>query len=117
MGKPLSKYGVKVWNFVAYSVAAPSAKLMVNSDSVKSGLITGTQWDTIMQWYQNSNIIVNNTQDWGTYANLNYSGEGEYWILTNVANNIHIYDWTSGSFKHTVENGTEERILSCFRVK
>ena len=42
--------------------------------TTKSVLITGTQWDTIMGWYQNSNIKVDTTQDWGTYINLTYSG-------------------------------------------
>ena len=72
------KPGTKIWNYIDYNNANTVAQAMINNSATygttKSGLITGTQWDTIMGWYQNSNIKVDTTQDWETYINLTYSG-------------------------------------------
>ena len=76
----VSKPGTKIWNYINYNNANAVAKAMINNSATygttKSGLITGTQWDTIMKWYQNSNINVDTTQDWGTYYNLAYTIQG-----------------------------------------
>jgi len=82
----VSKPGTKIWNYIDYNNANTVAQAMINNSSTygttKSGLITGTQWDTIMNWYQNSNIKVDTTQDWGTYINLTYSGNGKYFVYS-----------------------------------
>ena len=74
---------------------------MINNSATygttKSGLITGTQWDTIMSWYQNSNIKVDTTQDWGTYRSLTYSGNGKY--FTDTGSNP--TTWSEGEFTRT----------------
>ena len=82
----VSKPGTKIWNYIDYNNANTVAQAMINNSATygttKSGLITGTQWDTIMSWYQNSNIKVDTTQDWGTYINLTYSGNGKYFVYS-----------------------------------
>ena len=75
---------------------------MINNSATygttKSVLITGTQWDTIMRWYQNSNINVDTTQDWGTYGNLTYNGNGKYFKYTDSGADA---SWSEGAFTRT----------------
>ena len=104
---PISKKGSKVWNFIDYTHCYVAAEKMIkNSEKYgnnKSGLITGTQWDTIMKWYEKNNIKVGGTQvagtqDWGTYRNFPYDIAGLYftwsgsttsnWINDSISNVI-----------------------------
>ena len=97
----VSKPGTKIWNNIDYNNANTVAQAMINNNAIygttKSGLITGTQWDTIMSWYQNSNIKVDTTQDWGTYRSLTYSGNGKY--FTDTGSNP--TTWSEGEFTRT----------------
>lgn len=96
---PVSKAGSKVWNFIDYEHSCAVAEKMVNNSEIygnnKSGLITGTQWDTIMKWYENASIKVDATQDWGTYYNFAYNGNDIYFTFTNSYS-----AWKTGSFSH-----------------
>jgi len=98
----VSKPGTKIWNYIDYNNANTVAQAMINNSATygttKSGLITGTQWDTIMSWYQNSNIKVDTTQDWGTYRSLTYSGNGKYFKYTNSGADA---SWSEGAFTRT----------------
>ena len=98
----VSKPGTKIWNWIDYNNANTVAQAMINNSAIygttKSGLITGTQWDTIMKWYQNSNIKVDTTQDWGTYRSLTYSGNGKYFKYTNSGADA---SWSEGAFTRT----------------
>ena len=98
----VSKEGTKIWNWIDYNNANTVAKAMINNTATygttKSGLVTGTQWDTIMKWYQTSNIKVDNSQDWGTYRNLTYSGNGKYFKYTNSGADA---SWSEGAFTRT----------------
>ena len=102
---PVSKYGVKVWNCIEYATACSSANKMVNTDSVKSGLITGTQWDTIMSWYEDSGIEINKGQNWGAYSNIEYSVNGYYWDWRDENTNGDSWrTWRLGEITHLPEN-------------
>ena len=96
---PVSKLGSKIWNFIDYTHSYVAANKMINNSTIygnnKSGLMTGTQWDTIMKWYENAGIEVNQAQDWGTYYNLPYNGTGLYFTYSNAAS-----AWTMGDFSH-----------------
>ena len=98
----VSKPGTKIWNYIDYNNANTVAQAMINNSATygttKSGLITGTQWDTIMKWYQNSNINVDTTQDWGTYRSLTYSENGKYFKLTSSGADA---SWSEGTFTRT----------------
>ena len=102
----VSKEGTKIWNWIDYNNANTVAKAMINNTATygttKSGLVTGTQWDTIMKWYQTSNIKVDNSQDWGTYRNLTYSGNGKYFKYTNSGADA---SWSEGTFTRTGNSG------------
>ena len=99
---PVSKQGTKIWNYIDYNNANTVAQAMINNSATygttKSGLVTGTQWDTIMRWYQNSNINVDTTQDWGTYRDLTYSGNGKYFKYTDSGADA---SWSEGEFTRT----------------
>ncbi len=92
--KPLSKYGVKVWNFIEWDQAKASAEMMCNNNNVKSGLITMTQWDTICTWFSNSGLKVDgNRDDWKQYYNLIYRGSG--W---HAGRDKFLQNWEEGDY-------------------
>lgn len=98
---PVSKLGSKVWNYVDFTHSYVAANKMISDTTKygnnKSGLITGTQWDTIMAWYKKEGIGVEaSTQNWGTYRNLTYSGNGMHFTYDSSAST-----WKTGSFSHT----------------
>ena len=92
-GIPQSKAGVIPWIFIDWTHAKANAESMYNNNYVSSGLITGTQWDVILNTIidktslTNSDIIDSNS--WGNYANnsIPYTGRKatSYW---NGANHI-----------------------------
>ena len=94
----VSKPGTKIWNYIDYNNANTVAQAMINNSATygttKSGLVTGTQWDTIMKWYQSSNINVDTTQDWGTYRGFTYSGNGKYFNYSGYEPTT----WSEGAF-------------------
>ena len=98
----VSKLGTKIWNYIDYNNANIAAQAMINNSAIygttKSGLVTGTQWDTIMKWYQNSNIKVDATQDWGTYRDFTYIGNGKYFKDTSSGTDA---SWSEGAFTRT----------------
>ena len=97
----VSKPGAKIWNYIDYNNANTVAHAMINNSetygATKSGLITGTQWDTIMKWYQTAGINVDKKQDWGTYKDLTYSGTGKYFIYSGSDP----ITWSEGEFTRT----------------
>ena len=103
----VSMLGAKIWNYIDYNNANTVAQAMINNNAIygttKSGLITGTQWDTIMRWYQNSNINVDTTQDWGTYRNLTYNGNGKYFKDSGSDPTT----WSEGVFTRTGNSNSD----------
>ena len=93
-GVPQSKAGVIPWMFVDWTHAKANSESMYNNEYVSSGLITGTQWDVILNKMKDkaglfdSDMI--NSSSWGNYANtlISYTGRkttvyynGSNWIL------------------------------------
>ena len=108
----VSKPGTKIWNNIDYNNANTVAKAMVNNTATygnnKSGLVTGKQWDTIMKWYQNENIKVNTSQDWGTYYKLPYTIQGTtekpaLWF--NSDSNSSTWSSSASNVSHSASNG------------
>ena len=102
---PVSKAGSKIWNYVDYTHSYVAANKMVSDTTKygnnKSGLITGTQWDTIMAWYKKAGIgVEGTTQNWGTYRDITYGGTGLYFTY----NGSSASSWQNGSFSHTGNN-------------
>lgn len=101
----VSQEGAKVWNYIDYTHSYVAAEKMINNTTKygnnKSGLITGTQWDTVMKWYEKNNIKVGGTQvtgtqDWGTYKNLPYNLKGLYFSRDGSTNS----NWIDGEISY-----------------
>ena len=105
-GIPVSKYGSKVWNNIDYTHSYVAAQKMINNlkyGNNKSGLITGTQWDTIMKWFEKSGIGVGGTmgtQNWGTYKDIEYSYSGTQNNSFFTHNGEGALVWSNGAFSH-----------------
>ena len=80
-GVPQSKAGLAPWNFVDWTHSKANAENMYNNNYVNSGLITGTQWDVILNTMKSkarlsdSDIIISSSS-WGNYKDkqLTFTG-------------------------------------------
>jgi type II secretory pathway pseudopilin PulG len=103
----VSKKGATVWNNINYTDSKAKAQAMYTSTNVKSGLVTGTMWDTTMKWVQNSGKSVTDSRAWGNYtdsispanvgnATLRTTGYSNNWQAKNIydlAGNV--WEWTN----------------------
>ena len=119
LGKPTSKEGVAAWINIDYNNSNDRAQELYNNSNVKSGLMTGTMWDTTCEWInnekdENNNILhsVADSRSWGNHINsispADVSGYGsvqptgycEYWKAKNIydfAGNV--WEWTYDAYK------------------
>ncbi|MDD2448021.1 MAG: hypothetical protein PHY91_10180 [Tissierellia bacterium] len=72
-----SRKGDEVCLYVPYEDAKIFTQGMYNTEEVKSGLVTGTQWDTVLKWIGNSGISVTDSTSWGNHFNSPEPGAGE----------------------------------------
>jgi hypothetical protein len=103
-----------LWNFVNYADGKSYSQSMAGSygydtTKVMTGLITGTQWDTLMKWIQNSSKSVTDSRSWGNNnnsitpanvagsASLQISGFSEFWKSNNI------YDISGNAWELTSE--------------
>lgn len=105
----VSKKSVTVWSDINYTNAKLKAESMYTTAEVKSGLVTGTQWDTVMKWVENSGKNITNSTTWGNHndsvAPANVTGWGskhvtgfsEFWKANNI------YDLAGNTFEWTNE--------------
>jgi len=105
----VSKKLTTIWNNINYINSKIKSEAMYTTAEVKSGLVTGTQWDTILKWFQNKGVNVSSdSSSWGNYNNstapANVAGYGikqltgysEYWKVNNIydiAGNT--WEWTN----------------------
>lgn len=79
-GVPQSKAGVVPWMFIDWTHSKANAESMYNNNYVSSGLITGTQWDVILNTLINKTDLTStdmtNSSAWGNYMNnsISYTG-------------------------------------------
>ena len=79
-GVPQSKSGVVPWMFIDWTHSKANAESMYNNNYVSSGLITGTQWDVILNTLINKTDLTStdmtNSSTWGNYMNnsISYTG-------------------------------------------
>ena len=105
-GKPTVQQGATVWININYANSNASAKSFINTDKVKSGLVTGTQWDTAMKWIENAGISVTDSTSWGNYKDDPVDGDNgkhtagfkEEWKVKNI------YDLAGNTWEWTGEN-------------
>ena len=77
---PISKAGREPWNFIDYNNSWASAEKMYNTNSVKSSLITGIQWDVMINKIVSidSSKSLTDSKAWGNYLigeEFNYIGK------------------------------------------
>ncbi|MDD4386800.1 MAG: SUMF1/EgtB/PvdO family nonheme iron enzyme, partial [Clostridia bacterium] len=110
-----------LWNFINYTDAKTYSENMAASYSydalkIKSGLVTGTEWDTAMKWIQNASISVTDSRTWGNYSdsispanvgngNLQISGFSENWKAKNI------YDLAGNTWEWTNEIYSSGRVI------
>ena len=91
-GIPQSKAGVVPWMFIDWSHAQTNAKRMYNTNSVSSGLITGTQWDVMLKRIIEKTDLteadLTNSINWGNHINnsIEYKGRMAKINYTNAWN-------------------------------
>ena len=79
-GIPQSKAGVVPWMFIDWNMSQKNAKNMYNTDSISSGLITGTQWDVMLKRIVEKTNLTEadliNSRNWGNYMDnsIEYKG-------------------------------------------
>ena len=77
---PQSKAGLIPWNFVDWTHSKTNAESMYNNNYVSSGLITGTQWDVILNTMKSKAGLtdedITNSSSWGNYKDteIPYTG-------------------------------------------
>lgn len=100
---PISKAGREPWNFVDYNNSWASAEKMYNTSSVKSGLITGTQWDVMINKIAStdSSKSLTDSKSWGNY----YTGEA--FTYTGRAAEYKTSDTKLYGYGNIEENGTK----------
>ena len=113
-GKPVSKKNAIPWNYIDYAHAKPNAESMISTASVQSGLIMGTQWDTMCKWLEISGYNVQtNSVGWGNYYNAVVTGFNEYstdggasWVpsLNGTKNAGHSWLLKTGATEYTKAN-------------
>ncbi len=70
-GRPQSKAGIVPWNFIDWNKSRENANSMYNTEYVNSGLITGTQWDVMINWMTDKNSTeLTSSGTFGNYANV-----------------------------------------------
>ena len=136
-GTPAVKAGMVPWNYIDYTNAKNNAMNMginlgYDANSVRTGLVTGTQWDVTMKWLQNAGInVTTDVTGWGNYFTApvteitQYSTDGgAYWntvASTTKATNMgwllrsghtdftrrnNIYDLAGNTWEWTSEKNT-----------
>jgi hypothetical protein len=111
----VSKKGANVWNNIDYTNSKSTAEGMYTSVKVKSGLVTGTMWDTTMKWIQNSGKSVTDSRAWGNYTDsispanvgngvLQITGYSNNWQAKNI------YDLAGNTWEWTNEIYSSGRV-------
>ena len=109
-GVLVSKKNTAIWRSINYTDSKTKSESMYKTPEVKSGLVTGKQWDTISKWMQDSGKdVLTDSSTWGNYylalppANVpgsgspQVSGFSEFWKANNI------YDFAGSVFEWTNE--------------
>ena len=101
LGKAQSKENKIVWNNITYENAKIIAENVVSNEYVQSGLLTGTQWDTMCKFIEKDGIeVFSNNYDWGNVKNkINYIVNDVYYVLPNSEFSI---KYNKGNYEKSV---------------
>ena len=103
-GIPQSRAGQVPWNFIDWTTSQKNAKSMYNTNSVSSGLITGTQWDVMLKRIVEKTDLteadLTNSANWGNYTNNSIEYKGR------MARGWYSNSWYLGVFGGETEGKT-----------
>ncbi len=117
IGVPVSKSGVRPWNYIEYKKAKQNAESMYDNDSYKSGLMTNAQYNTILNWLKNTGYELKDSYKFGNYNNsINFKFTGLY-SLDNGTNYEYANDLEKYNINPNEKNKNHNIILSCGAVK
>ena len=78
-GVPTSKAGQIPWNFISWTQSQINAQSMYNTNSVSSALITGTQWDVMINKIASAESkSLTSSGAWGNYYDVATTYTGRY---------------------------------------
>lgn len=107
-GLPQSKSGIAPWNFIDWKMSKKNAENMYNNNYVSSGLITGTQWDVILNKIVLKKAInesdLTNSSSWGNYRDTVLTYNGRLAIVDYNKTNSKV--WTLKPFENTTTGTT-----------
>lgn len=93
-GVPQSKEGLSPWIFIDYTHVKMNAENMYNNEYVTSSLISGTQWDVILNRIVQKRAIkkenLTNSSIWGNYKDTEISYTGRITTLSFTNNSWYI---------------------------
>ena len=78
-----------------YTAVEMSRRLYSNHKYVKSGLVTGTQWDMMIKYMQDNEVNVNSS-DWGNYDNVSLTNLSGYYTNVTYSTNKATLGQTDG---------------------
>lgn len=110
--KLVIKKNMSVWNNITHNDARSKSEEMYKTENIKSGLITGTMWDTTMKWIEASGInVATDSREWGNYASskeptsiIQKTGYSNNWRVKNI------YDLSGNTFEWTNEKNMNDFI-------
>ena len=92
-----------------YTAVEMSERLYRDNNYVKSGLVTGTQWDIMMKYMRDTGSVDILTSTWGNYDNVSLSN------LTGYYTNVNTSSGATDGFKNaetlTTNAGTSSYVL------
>ena len=120
-GIPQSKAGIVPWNFIDWTHAKTNAESMYSNYYVQSGMITGTQWDVILNTMINKgcltkNEVTDDSSNWGNCRDnsISYRGrlaKSDYGVTTESYLTMKPFG-TVASGKTTVYSSTGGDLLT-----
>ena len=126
---PIIVEGASPWNYIGYTYSKENAERMYSNTEVQSGLLTGKQWDTTMEFIQDvgeksgteDNVNVN-SKGWGIYKDsvrildrykMLSTDKGASWTSKTPANG-ETYPKTTNDISQLLRTGssTETKVLN-----
>ncbi len=81
-GIPVSKKGVRPWNYIGYDNAKANSESMYSNEYIQSGLITKSQWSAIISFfsrtYDTETELEVDSTNIGNYSNSDFKFTGLY---------------------------------------
>lgn len=77
-GIPVSKSGIRAWNYISLNKAKKNAIIMYDNEEIKSDLITTRQWLRTVNWIQESGYDFKDMRNLGNFADSFFNFIGLY---------------------------------------